>query len=387
MAARYFRVPPVCVFGSGASALAGEELRRLGVTRVLIVSDTAMSKLGVVAKLAEALTAAGISSSIFDKVDAEPTDQVVEAGLALLRQTQGQALVAVGGGSPIDAAKAMAVVAGNGGRIADYQGLGKISKPCLPLVAIPTTAGTGSEVTIFTIITDTARDVKMLIGSPFVMPAVALIDPDLTLSMPPKVTAATGLDALTHAIESYVSAKAQPLSEIQSLRAIELIGKNLRTAYTQGQNLEARTQMMLGSLMAGLAFSNASVALVHGMSRPVGAYFHVAHGVANAALLAPVTEFSLSGNPKRYADVARALGVETRGLDDLAAARAGLAALKSLIKDVGIPSLKGLGIEKKRLDQVVAQMAKDALASGSPANNPLVPSEEEIVKLYYEAYE
>jgi alcohol dehydrogenase len=266
-------------------------------------------------------------------------------------------------------------------------GIGKVPKPALPLVAIPTTAGTGSEATIFTIITDTGKDVKMLIGSPHAMPAAALVDPDLTLSMPPGITAATGLDALTHAIESYVSVKAQPLSQTFSLQAVRLIQGNLLRAHADGGNVEARTNVMLGSLMAGIAFSNASVAMVHGMSRPIGAYFHVAHGVANAALLGPVMEFSLSGTPAKYADVAMAMGVDMRGMTDLQAAQAGLGRVKALIEALNIPSLKGLGIERGKLDKVVRQMAADALASGSPGNNPRIPNEQEIVDLYYSAYE
>jgi alcohol dehydrogenase class IV len=216
-----------------------------------------------------------------------------------------------------------------------------------PLIASPTTAGTGSEVTPFTIVTDTRRNVKMLIGSPFLMPEIAVVDPSLTLSMPPNITAATGIDALTHAIEAYVSRKAQPLTDIFCLSAIRLISGNLRRAWAIGKDIEARESTMLGALQAGIAFANSSVALVHGMARPIGAYFHVAHGASNAALLSVVMDFSLSGNPSRYAQIAQAMGEDTTGLSELQAARKGVAAVKRLIKDIRVPSLRELGVDRE----------------------------------------
>ncbi len=226
----------------------------------------------------------------------------------------------------------------------------------------------------------------MLIGSPFIIPDVAIVDPRLTLSLPPDITAATGIDALTHAIEGYTSVKAQPLSDVFCLAAVELIAENLRQACNHGADLEAREKTMLGALEAGIGFSNASVALVHGMARPIGAYFHVRHGASNAALLGTVMEFSLSGNPARYADIARAMGVEVSGLSELDAARKGTEAVKKLIKDVRIPSLPDLGVDRARLEQFAPRMSEDALASGSPGNNPRPASKEEIVELYLKAY-
>ncbi len=227
--------------------------------------------------------------AVYDTVATEPTVDYVKEGLKVYKENGCDFLIAVGGGSPIDTAKAIAIMVTNPGSIEDYNGLGKIPKEGAPLIAIPTTAGTGSEVTQFTIITDTKTDVKMLIGSPFIMPKVAIVDPLLTLSCPRGSTAAVGIDALTHAIEAYVSVKAQPMSDIFCLSAIELISGNLRQAWANGNNVEAREKTMLGAFQAGIAFSNASVALVHGMSRPIGAYFHVAHGASNAALLGVVT--------------------------------------------------------------------------------------------------
>jgi alcohol dehydrogenase class IV len=277
-------------------------------------------------------------------------------------------------------------LAKNPGKMSDFMGANKIPQMGAPLIAIPTTAGTGSEVTQFTIITDTVKNVKMLIASPNIMPRVALVDPLMTLQMPQGITTATGLDALTHAVEAYVSVKAQPITDTLALQAIQLISGNLRQAWSDGGNVEARTNMMIGSLMAGLAFSNASVALVHGMARPIGAYFHVPHGISNAALLPTVIEFSILGNPRRYADIAEAMGEVTAGLSILDVAYLAAKAVKRLNEDLKVPTLKGLGVEEKKFNSVVNQMAVDAIASGSPGNNPRKPTQEEIVELYRKAY-
>jgi alcohol dehydrogenase len=249
-------------------------------------------------------------------------------------------------------------------------------------VAIPTTAGTGSEVTPFTIITNTETDVKMLISSPRILPAVALVDPIMTAKMPRSITAATGLDALTHAIEAYVSTRAQPLTDTLALRAISLISKNIRAAYQHPDDLTARGNMLMGALQAGLAFANSSVALVHGMARPIGAYFHIAHGISNAVLLPTVIEWSVPGNPGRYAEIAMAIGEKTGGLTTEEAAKKTVSAVRSLNSDLQIPSLRGLGIDIAKFESVVDKMAADAITSGSPGNNPRRATPEEIVALY-----
>jgi len=286
----------------------------------------------------------------------------------------------------MDTSKAISAMAANRGSIEDYMGQGKIPEKGKPVIAVPTTAGTGSEVTPFSIITDTRRDVKMLIGSPFLTPAIAVVDPQLTISLPQDITAATGIDALTHAIEAYVSVKVQAMSDVLALAAIELIAGNLEQAWSDGKNLEAREKTMMGSLMAGMAFSNSSVALVHGMARPIGAYFHVRHGASNAALLGTVMEFSLEGNPARYARIAEAMGVKAGGLSELEAAQRGAEAVKKLIKDVRIPSMRELGVDKEKLEQLAPKMSEDAIASGSPGNNPRQATNEEIIELYKVAY-
>jgi len=380
--ARTFMIPPILITGSGSSEKVGEESKKLVVKKALIVTDEVLSKLGVLEGAKKALSENKIQFAVYDKISTEPTVDYVKEGLKTYRENGCDFLIAIGGGSAIDTAKAIAVMVTNPGSIEDYKGLNKIPGKGVPLIAIPTTGGTGSEVTVFTIITDTKTDVKMLIGSPFIMPQVAIVDPLLTLSCPRGLTAAVGIDALTHAIEAYASVKAQPMSDIFCLSAIELISGNLRQAWANGNNVEAREKTMLGALQAGIAFSNASVALVHGMSRPIGAYFHVAHGASNAALLGVVAEFSLIGNPTRYAHIARAMGENITGLNDLEAAQLAAKAIKQLIKDIKIPSLKALGVEKEKLDQLAPRMAEDAIASGSPGNNPRQATKDEIVELY-----
>lgn len=384
---RPFLVPPVLITGSGSSEKVGEETRKLGVKKVLLVTDGVMTKMGMVEPIRKSLAEQGIQVVLFDGVNTEPTVDYVTQGVELFKQNGCEALVAVGGGSPIDTAKAISVMASNPGSIEQYKGLHNIPNPGFPVVAIPTTAGTGSEVTIFTIITDTKTDVKMLIGSVYCLPRVAIVDPLLTLSCPRGLTAAVGIDALTHAVEAYVSLKAQPMSDIFALSAIELISGNLRQAWANGQNVEAREKVMLGALQAGIAFSNASVALVHGMSRPIGAYFHVPHGASNAALLGVVTEFSLIGNPERYAHIAQAMGEDVEGLSPMEAAQVAAEAIENLIQDIQIPSLKALGVDGKKLEELAPAMADAAIASGSPGNNPRQATKEEIIELYKIAYE
>ena len=386
LSARTFRLPPVLITGAGASAQVGEEIGKLKVKKALIVTDQVLARLGALDGVKQTLQQSRMPFAVFDAIFTEPTADFVREGLKAYRENRCDFLLAFGGGSAIDTAKAMAVMATNTGSIEDYQGLGKIPRKGAPLIAVPTTAGTGSEVTPFTIITDTERDVKMLIGSPFLTPDVAIVDPLLTLSMPRSLTAATGIDALTHAIEAYVSVKAQPMSDIFCLSAIELIAGNLKQAWTDGTNIEAREKTMLGALQAGIAFGNSSVALVHGMARPIGAYFHVPHGASNAALLGMVMEFSLSGNPARYARIAQAMGEDISGLDDMAAARRGVAAVQKLIKDIKVSSLRELGVDREKLEELAPRMAEDALASGSPANNPRPATKEEIIELYKLAY-
>jgi len=385
MSTYQFKTPSVIVNGPGAAKEVGSFAKGLG-KKALIVTDVALEKIGLLNDIKNSLEMAGISFAIYDKVVTEPTIDFAEEGQKIFKEVQAEFLIAVGGGSPIDAAKGIAALATNPGKMSDFAGPNKIPRLGSPLIAIPTTAGTGSEVTQFTIITDTTRDVKMLIASLNIMPRVALVDPLMTLTMPQKITAATGLDALTHAIEAFVSVKAQPITDTLALQAIRFIAGNIRQAWSNGDNVEARTNMMIGALQAGMAFSNSSVALVHGMARPIGAYFHVPHGISNAALLPTVIEFSIPGNPKRYAAIAEAMGEITEGLSVLDAAYLAADAVEGLNVDLKVPTLRELGVEEKKFNSIVEQMAADAIASGSPGNNPRKATQGEIVELYRRAF-
>jgi len=384
MSINILRVPPTICFGEDAARRAGTEARRFKAGKVLVITDAFMVSSGTINGVIDSLKEEGLEYDIYSGVDKEPTLAHVDECLALLKKNGGDLLIACGGGSPIDVAKAVGAMAVNPGKIQDYMGADKFALEGLPIIAIPTTAGTGSEATAVTIITDTERDIKMLISSPRIMPKTALVDPLLTLKMPKGLTAATGLDALTHAIEAYVSRKAQPMTDILALSAVELISKYLPVAWDEPDNLEARTKTMLGALQAGMAFSNASVALVHGMSRPVGALFHVPHGVSNACLLGEVMDFSLSGNYERYATVARAMGLPNLG-DDIKTAESGAAHVRRIIKQLEVPTLTELGVSREKLAPVAEKMAEDAIASGSPGNNPRLATKEEIIQLYYAA--
>ncbi len=380
-------VPPIMEIGGGAVQRLGVVLARLGVQRPLLVTDPYMRDSGLADRVLTGLRSAGIDAGLFADTVPDPTTGVIAAGAGRLREGGYDGMVALGGGSPIDTAKAMAVLAANGGRLRDYKVPNPIPKPGMPVVAIPTTAGTGSEVTRFTVITDTETDEKMLIAGPGLVPAAAIIDFELTLSCPPRLTADTGIDALTHAIEAYVSVKANPFTDAMAIAAMGRIAPWIRTACADPADRVARENMMLGATLAGMAFSNASVALVHGMSRPIGAFFHVPHGLSNAMLLPAVTAWSLPGAITRYADCARAIGAAGPGQDDEAAAGELVAALRRLNDDLQVPTPKQHGIDPARWDSLLTLMAEQALASGSPNNNPRVPDVAEMVALYRESWE
>jgi alcohol dehydrogenase class IV len=382
-----FNVPATIVVGAGASGELAPQVRRLGVRRVLVVTDAWMVATGLAGRLVAALAADGVAGFVFDGVQPDPTDLNVQAGLAVYQENGCEAVVALGGGSPIDAAKAIAVLAGNPGPLSRYQGYHRVERAGAPLIAIPTTAGTGSEVTKVAVITDTARDVKMMMLDRFFLPTVALVDFELTLSMPPSLTAHVGVDTLTHGIEAYVSRRATALTDPLALQCIALVARHLETAWREPGHREAREGMMLAATLGGMAFANSSVALVHGMSRPVGAVFHVPHGLSNAMLLPVVTRFSLAGAPGRYATIARVMGWATKEDADAAAGEKLVVGLQALNERLQVPRLRdGRGIERPAFDASKAKMAADALASGSPANNPVAPTAEQIVALYDEAW-
>ena len=375
-------LPRLMEVGAGASQQIVSVLHNLGCKRPLIVTDRMMVELGYVARISETLAKADIPSDCFADTLPEPTAASIRAGVDMVRAGSYDSIIALGGGSPIDSAKAIGILGKFGGEMRDYRFPRDVSEAGLPLIAIPTTAGTGSEATRFTIITDETSDEKMLCAGLGFMPVAALIDFELTLSLPPRVTADTGIDALTHAIEAYVSRKASLYSDAQALQAMRLLAPNLRAAYHEPGNRSAREAMMLGATLAGIAFSNASVALVHGMSRPIGAFFHVPHGLSNAMLLPAITAFSIPAAPERYADCARAMGVAAQTDSVEAANEKLLTELRAINQELQVPSPEQFGISRERFFELRETMAKQALASGLPGNNPRVPSEAEIIDLY-----
>jgi alcohol dehydrogenase len=382
-----FNIPSSVIIGGGASAELLPQLRRLGAKRVLVVTDAFMVKSGVVARLLAPLQEGGIETAVFDGVQPDPTVQNVRDGLALYRSSGAEAVVAIGGGSPLDAGKAISILTTNPEPLADYMGYHKIPKAGAPLLAIPTTAGTGSEVTKVAVITDTERDVKMMILDQHLLPVVALVDYELTLSMPAPLTAHVGVDTLTHGIEAYVSRKASEMTDPVALSCIRLAAIHLVKAWEEPGNLAAREGMMLSATQGGMAFANSSVCLVHGMSRPLGLLFHIPHGLSNAMLLPAVTRFSLAGAEACYATVARTMGLCAANASDASAAASLVEGLEKLNARLEVPRIRDFkGATLEVFEAALEKMASDALASGSPANNPVVPTASEIVQLYREAW-
>ena len=379
-------MPRLLYIGGGAVAEVTMALARLGAARPLIVTDRFMESSGTLAKVTDRLDAAGLTWRVFSDTVPDTTTEVVDAGVEMLKAGHYDALVALGGGSPIDTAKAMSVLAANGGAMRDYKVPHEIPTIGMPVIAIPTTAGTGSEVTRFTVITDSERDEKMLITGLACCPAAAIVDYELTFTMPWRLTADTGIDSLTHAIEAYVSRKASPFTDGVARSAMSLIARHIRDACRAPDSRAAREAMMLGATQAGMAFSNASVCLVHGMSRPIGAFFHVPHGLSNAMLLPEITAFSAPAALERYADCARAMGVAAEGEGNQAAVARLLDELRALNDDLKVPTPKAYGIDAQRYHELLPMMASQALASGSPGNNPRIPSADEIIALYERVY-
>lgn len=380
-----FIMPKQIISGQGALKQAEGSMAGLG-KKALVVTDEVMIRLGNLAHVEEALKSCGIPYAVYSGISGEPTDVMIEKGLEIYDREGCDFLVALGGGSPIDSMKAIGALAGNGGAITDY--LGKvIEKPTPPMVAVPTTAGTGSEATQFTIITDTKRDIKMLLKGAVLMPTLAVIDPKFTVTAPPAITAATGLDALTHAAEAYTSRKAQPLSDVFALSAVKRIFTWLPEAFRNGGSIRAREEMSLAALEAGIAFNNASVTIVHGMSRPIGALFHVPHGISNAMLLEKCLSYVLDGAYERFGRLGREIGAAGEDAGDREAAESFLGAVVDICRTCEIPTLQEYGIEKESYTRVIDKMAEDAMASGSPSNTRKEIGIEDVRAIYASLYE
>ena len=378
-----FFIPAVNIMGNGCLDEAMTAIRNYGFRKALIVTDAGLAKAGVATRIAEKLAQQDIDSVIFDGAKPNPSIANVEAGLVVLKQHDCDFVVSLGGGSPHDCAKGIALCATNGGHIRDYEGVDRSAKPQLPLVAINTTAGTASEMTRFCIITDEERHVKMAIVDRNVTPLLSVNDPELMVAMPKGLTAATGMDALTHAIEAYVSTAATPITDACAIKAMELISQNLRQAVRDGKDLTARENMAYAQFLAGMAVNNASLGFVHAMAHQLGGFYDLPHGVCNAVLLPHVQTFNASVCATRLTDVAHALGADVRGLSPEEGAQAAIAAIRTLAKDVEIPAgLKDLGA---KLDDIPI-LATNALKDACGLTNPRPADQGQIEEIFRNAF-
>ena len=375
-----FSLPGRTIIGENALKDSESILKKLG-KKAFIVTGKIVTKMGTVKLLTDCLEGIGIEYEVFNDITGEPTDTMIDAGVKAFKETGCDFCIAIGGGSPLDSGKAIVAMTTLDGNISDYMGK-SIEGDFPPLVLIPTTAGTGSETTKFTIITDSKKDIKMLLKGESLLPSLAIIDYTLSITAPKKVTAATGMDALTHAVEAYTSRKANPLTDTYALAAIKRIFKYLPLAYEDGNNKKAREEMALAAVEAGVCINNASVTIVHGMSRPIGALFHVAHGVSNAILIKECLSYVLDGAYERFADIGRTINAADENDSDKEASEKFLEKLNELCKIVEIPTLKEYGIDKNEFDKVVDKMAQDAMDSGSPSNTIKEVTKEDLVKIY-----
>jgi len=379
-------LPARSVIGADARTAVAAEAQRLNFSRVLLVSDPYLEKEGRVAEIIELLAKADITASIYTGVTTEPDTEMVTEGLEQYRQDNCHGVVALGGGSPIDTAKTIAVMATNDGPVHKFMALNAVPKPGVGVIAIPTTAGTGSETTVAVVIADKKTKIKMSGRDRSFVPAAALLDYKLTMTMPSALTAAVGVDALTHAIEAFVSKLANQSTDPFALSAINLIWNAIRNATHDGADETARKNMMLGSFQAGIAFSNASVALVHGMSEPLGACFHVPHGLSNAMLLPAVTKFSAAAAPQRYAHIARFLQLAEPNTPDQQCCSLLVDQLFQLNRDLKLQTPAEFGVNQQEYDSMLVKMSQDTLDSGCTKHNPVVPDLNQTIQIYRNIY-
>ena len=383
LVAYQFQTPTKIISGIGSTAEIIKELNDLHAKKVLLITDPGLVQAGVAQQVVEMLKQAAVEVEIFDAVEPDPSIQVATKAAEMAKNAKANVLIALGGGSAIDTAKSAALLVTNGGYLKDYAGVNKVVKPILPLIAVPTTAGTGSEVTIFAVMSDPDKQEKFTISSALIAPAVAVLDPLLTLKLPPSVTAFTGMDALTHAIEAFTSSIAQPATDALALSAIKLVLKHLPVAVGRGDNIKARDGMLQASLLAGIAFNNAFLGLAHAIASPLGGHFHVPHGLANAVMLPYVMEYNLPTAVRRYAEIGCALGLQAVGDTPRAVAEKTVAAITQLARDINIPEkLSNIGAKEELLPLV----ARDALKSIQLKFNVRNASEKEILALLQKAY-
>lgn len=374
-----FAVPKKVFMGEGALALAKESLKKFG-THAFIVSGKIITKSGLVDRLTCVLDEIGIKWTIFNDITNEPTDEMIEAGVKAYKAAGCDFGIGIGGGSPLDSVKAILAMTVEKGKIADYNGK-VLEGKYPPIVAIPTTSGTGSETTKFTVITDTKSGIKMLLKGN-ILPDMAIVDPEFSMSTPKGITAATGMDAFTHAVEAYTSKKASALTDTYAISAVKRIFKYLPIAYNDGNNKEAREQMSIAAFEAGVCINNSSVTIVHGMSRPIGALFHVSHGISNAMLIKNCLGYVIDGAVERFADLAVAMGVADETMSTEEAAAQFNKGVDILCKACEIPTLAEYGINKDEFMAAIDKMAKDAIDSGSPANTRMAVNKDDLIKIY-----
>ncbi len=377
-----FRSPTQVRFGRGTLSQLGETIQRYASRRVFIITDTGVMRTGLLDRTTTYIRNAGIEWSQYANVEPNPSIETVEQASIGFSQSGAEAIIALGGGSVMDTAKAVAILATNGGKITDYEGYERVFKPPTPIIAVPTTAGTASEVTIFCVITDKSRHFKFTVASIHATMAEALLDPEVTVTMPPALTAAVGMDTLTHAIESYVNKSAYPLTEALSLRSITLVHTSLERAVQNGNDLDAREQMLMACWLAGVAFSQVRLGNVHAMSHPVGGWYNVPHGVANAIILPYVMEFNLPAATQKFADIAAAMGHAPTS-DFTTDAAAAITLVRQLSSRIGIPSsLRAVGVPEEGLPTLAA----DAMKSGNVPLNPRSTSPEEMLELFRQCW-
>lgn len=380
----HFAIPSHVLVGNNALSEAMPYFREYG-KRAFIVTGKHVGKSPMIEKLKKRLEENCIAYYVYSEITGEPTDLMIEEGVKLYKQTECDFCIGIGGGSPLDSAKAIAAMVVNSGKIADYNGktiVGKVP----PIVAIPTTAGTGSETTKFTIVTDQEKNIKMLLKGDCLVPDLAVINSDFTMDMPKSVTSATGLDALTHAVEAYTSVKAFPLTDTYAISAVKRIMKYLPIAYTNGYDTRAREEMALAAFEAGVCINNSSVTIVHGMSRPIGALFHVPHGLSNAMLLKECLSFALDGAYDRFADLGRAIGAAGEEDSDKEAAEKLIEQIDQLCRTCEVPTLREFGVTEDDFAEQIEKMSEDAIASGSPGNTRKTVAKEDCVKIYCRLY-
>ncbi|EDC6228549.1 L-threonine dehydrogenase [Salmonella enterica subsp. enterica serovar Braenderup] len=379
MKASTFFIPSVNVLGAGSLSAAIGMMTDYGFRRTLIVTDNMLTRMGMAGDVQKALQEQGIFSVIYDGTRPNPTTENVAAGLKLLSENNCDSVISLGGGSPHDCAKGIALVAANGGDIRDYEGVDRSHKPQLPMVAINTTAGTASEMTRFCIITDEERHIKMAIVDKHVTPVLSVNDSMLMAGMPPSLTSATGMDALTHAIEAYVSTAATPITDACALKAIAMIAENLPLVVADGNNETAREAMAYAQFLAGMAFNNASLGYVHAMAHQLGGFYNLPHGVCNAVLLPHVQVFNSKVAAARLRDCAAAMGVNVTGKNDTEGAEACIRAIRKLAREVKIPAgLRELNVK----EEDIPELARNALKDACGLTNPIQATHEEIAAIY-----